>query len=121
MVKIFFSTIKEIKYSLSFVYRVLLFVLISSCSSGPEPLYYKKDSCAFCKMQLIDTKFGAELITEKGKIYKFDDIGCMLDFEQQNLGSCPGTCYRLFESREINKCSNRFSYQMYSSKKPNGK
>lgn len=38
-------------------------------------------------MQLMDTKFGAELITEKGKTYKFDDTGCMLDYEQQNLGT----------------------------------
>lgn len=84
--KFFFEPIKEKKYSLRFVYSVLFLILISSCTSGPEPLYYKKDSCAFCKMQLMDTKFGAELITEKGKIYKFDDTGCMLDFEQQNLG-----------------------------------
>lgn len=28
----------------------------------------------------MDKKFGAELVTRKGKVYKFDDIKCMLAF-----------------------------------------
>jgi copper chaperone NosL len=31
-------------------------------------------------MGVADSKFGGELITGKGKIYKFDDIGCMVRF-----------------------------------------
>jgi len=33
----------------------------------------------------MDKKFGAELVTTKGKVYKFDDINCMLSF--YNSGS----------------------------------
>ena len=69
MVKIFFETKKEKKYSLNFFFILLLIVTVSACKSGPENLEYGKDSCAFCKMQLMDTKYGAELITEKGKVY----------------------------------------------------
>ena len=28
----------------------------------------------------MDRKFGAELVTSKGKIYKFDDINCLFNF-----------------------------------------
>jgi copper chaperone NosL len=31
-------------------------------------------------MTLMDKKFGAELVTQKGKVYKFDDVNCMLNF-----------------------------------------
>lgn len=84
---IFFITKKEKKYSLNFFFILLFIVAISACTSSPKNLEYGKDSCAFCKMQMMDTKYGAELITEKGKVYKFDDVGCMLDFENQNIGT----------------------------------
>jgi len=31
-------------------------------------------------MGVADPKFGSEIITNKGKIYKFDDVGCMIRF-----------------------------------------
>jgi copper chaperone NosL len=31
-------------------------------------------------MTLMDNKFGAELITKKGKVYKFDDMNCFVNF-----------------------------------------
>jgi copper chaperone NosL len=57
---------------------VLLF--LSSCSTKPEPFHAGKDVCHFCKMGITDTRFGGELITKKGKIYKFDDLHCMIGF-----------------------------------------
>lgn len=59
---------------------LLLTLLFSSCTVQPEPLQYGKDVCHFCKMTLMDKKFGAELVTHKGKIYRFDDLNCMLNF-----------------------------------------
>lgn len=58
----------------------LLSITLLSCSSDPEPLQYGEDACHTCKMTLMDRKFGAELVTQKGKIYKFDDVNCMLAF-----------------------------------------
>ena len=31
-------------------------------------------------MTLVDQKFGAELVTTKGKVYKFDDANCFMNF-----------------------------------------
>lgn len=31
-------------------------------------------------MTLVDTKFGAEIVTTKGKIYTFDDANCLINF-----------------------------------------
>ncbi len=70
---------KNLKLSAAMVTVVLLF-FISGCSSQPEPFRYGTDICYLCKMGIADTKFGSELITQKGKVYKFDDVGCMVRF-----------------------------------------
>ena len=31
-------------------------------------------------MTIVDPKFGGEIITKKGKVYKFDDMVCMIQF-----------------------------------------
>ncbi len=56
----------------------LLFFI--SCSTKPEPFQQGKDVCSFCKMDLSDTRYGGELLTKKGRIYKFDDLHCMTAF-----------------------------------------
>ncbi|HPM30591.1 MAG TPA: nitrous oxide reductase accessory protein NosL [Chryseolinea sp.] len=53
-------------------------ILLCSCSVEPTPLVYGKDSCHACKMTLMDKKFGAEIVTTKGKVFKFDDVNCMI-------------------------------------------
>src|SRR6187402_194120 len=59
---------------------VLVAILFLSCSVDPQHLQYGKDACHACKMTLIDKKFGAEIVTAKGKVYKFDDMNCMINF-----------------------------------------
>jgi copper chaperone NosL len=31
-------------------------------------------------MTIVDPKFGGEIITKKGKVYRFDDAACMIHF-----------------------------------------
>jgi len=61
---------------------LVLFAVITivSCGSKPEPINYGHDECEFCRMLITDNKYGAELVTDKGKIYKFDSIECMVEF-----------------------------------------
>jgi len=72
---------------------IMLAVVFWACSIEPEPLIYGKDQCHSCKMTLIDKKFGAELVTTKGKVYKFDDINCLFNF--YNEGSVNKEDFRL--------------------------
>jgi copper chaperone NosL len=59
---------------------VLVCISLVACNAEPEPLRFGKDGCYACKMTLMDTKFGAEVVTSKGKIFKFDDVNCLLKF-----------------------------------------
>ena len=71
----------KIKFNAAFVTSIVsAVVLLSSCSSQPEPFMVGQDNCHTCKMGIIDIKFGSEIITGKGKVYKFDDVACMARF-----------------------------------------
>ena len=59
---------------------LLIAICLLSCSTKPEPFKYGQDNCYFCKMGIMDPKFGGEVITKKSKVYKFDDIICMVRF-----------------------------------------
>jgi copper chaperone NosL len=58
----------------------LVAFILFSCKATPQPFLAGKDNCHFCKMAIADTRFGGELITKKGKIFKFDDIACLRNF-----------------------------------------
>lgn len=58
----------------------MIALLLSSCTTEPQPFAIGKDLCDDCKMTIMDPKFGGELLTKKGRIYKFDDIHCMANF-----------------------------------------
>lgn len=68
------------KYVSSYAGLIMICMSVLSCSTEPEPLNYGTDICTFCKMTLVDNKFGAELVTKKGKVYKFDDLNCFVNY-----------------------------------------
>lgn len=57
---------------------LLSFVTLTSCNVEPEPIEFGKEDCNYCKMKIMDSKFGAEIVTKKGKVFKFDDVNCMV-------------------------------------------
>lgn len=58
-------------------------VMLASCASDPEPISYGKDACDYCRMTIMDPKFGAELVTAKGKVFKYDDVNCMVNHAKE--------------------------------------
>ncbi len=57
--------------------------MVSCAPQGAEPIKLNTDGCEFCKMKIADGKFGAEIITAKGRIYKFDDMHCIIELPQR--------------------------------------
>jgi len=55
----------------------LIIFSISGCSIEPEPIKIGKDNCNFCKMTISDNKYGAEILTKKGRAFKYDDSKCL--------------------------------------------
>ena len=74
---------KKITKAPSFIAPVLLISFIAaSCAAKTESFTYGKDNCYFCKMGIVDPKFGGEVVTKKSKVYKFDDVICMARYLQ---------------------------------------
>ncbi|MCG8326861.1 MAG: nitrous oxide reductase accessory protein NosL [Chitinophagales bacterium] len=60
-----------------------------ACAPSPQPIDYGNDMCHYCKMTIVDQQHAAEVITSKGKAYKFDAIECMVNY----LGEEPEQTY----------------------------
>ena len=91
----FYKRFKAITRKPAIIILLLSSVLFTSCNSSPTPIALGKDNCSYCKMPFSDARFGAELITSKGKIYKFDDAHCLFSFmnESENKNKKNGRIY----------------------------
>lgn len=70
---------------------VFMLLALQSCSAGPQPIRYGRESCDFCKMTIMQKKFANEWVTDKGKVYHFDDVHCLLNFRKTDKSN--GTAY----------------------------
>lgn len=63
-------------------------LLTAACGAHePVPIAYGVESCGYCRMQIIDPRFGAELVTLKGRTVKFDSIECLVAYYKQAAGA----------------------------------
>ena len=63
---------------------LLVLNLLFSCSIEPSKIEYGKDACHYCKMTIVEETHAAQIVTKKGKPYKYDAIECLLnDFENR--------------------------------------
>ncbi|HEX9826116.1 MAG TPA: nitrous oxide reductase accessory protein NosL [Flavobacteriaceae bacterium] len=70
---------KTLKHGLSLTLLLLFF----GCNVSPQPIDYGHDACHFCKMTIVDKVHAAEIVTKKGKIFKFDATECMVNFMKE--------------------------------------
>lgn len=54
-------------------------VFLSGCKPS-KPVSFKPGQyrCEFCRMDIVDMRFKAEILTQKGKVHYFDSIECMM-------------------------------------------
>lgn len=62
-----------------FIIVVITILFTVSCTVGPKPIDYGSDSCHFCSMTIVDRQHAAEIVTKKGKVFKFDAVECMMN------------------------------------------
>jgi copper chaperone NosL len=57
---------------------------INSCGKKEISINYGKADCDFCKMKIMDNKFGVLLFNDKGRKYQFDDMNCFIRYKEEN-------------------------------------
>lgn len=67
------------------LYLILICALLVSCEIAPKPIEYGSDNCQYCKMTIVDRQHASEIVTEKGRAYKFDAIECMINYDKEYL------------------------------------
>ncbi|MFZ0491377.1 MAG: nitrous oxide reductase accessory protein NosL [Salegentibacter sp.] len=63
---------------------IFVLLLFTSCQVGPEPVNYGSDHCQYCSMTIVDKQYASEIVTKKGKVYKFDAIECMVNYHKEH-------------------------------------
>ncbi len=72
--------ITKIKYLIVLITGMALY----ACAPKPAEINYGFDQCVYCRMTIVDPKFGAEIVTDKGRALKFDAIECMVRYDQES-------------------------------------
>ncbi|GLC25238.1 hypothetical protein [Roseisolibacter agri] len=64
---------------------------LAGCAPAvPRAIAYGREACAECRMVAGDPRFGAELVTAKGKLYVFDSIECLAAYTLARGGDARG-------------------------------
>lgn len=76
----YFQSKKELKLtSQATAMLILLSITVISCEVKPQPISFGTDACDFCRMTIVDKQHAAQIVTEKGRAYKYDAIECMMN------------------------------------------
>ncbi len=67
-----------------FVLLFLPVLFLLACNISPQPINYGEDACHYCTMTIVDQQHAAQIVTDKGKAYKFDAIECELNYLKEN-------------------------------------
>ena len=62
-------------YQAAAAMTTLLF--LTSCGVQPAPIEFGTDTCDYCRMTISDEQYGSEIVTKKGRVYKYDAVECL--------------------------------------------
>jgi len=68
-----------------FAVAAILTLTLQACSgTGPQPVTYGSDACDNCKMTIMEKRFTNQWVSDKGKVFRFDDMHCLAEFRKTN-------------------------------------
>lgn len=51
---------------------------VGACGAiGPRAIALNEDQCGYCRMEITDARFGAQVVTRTGKVHVFDAVECL--------------------------------------------
>lgn len=85
-VALFFEIMKTRKMNKGIVASISVMMMLSlvSCAKITPKINFGSENCDYCKMTIMDNRFGVALVTDKGRTYKFDDMNCEEQYVSEN-------------------------------------
>lgn len=68
-----------------FIILGIISTLLISCNVSPQTIEYGADACHYCNMTIVDRQHVSQVVTTKGKAYKYDAVECMVHSIQEEL------------------------------------
>jgi len=77
------------KRALFLLFFYMAIFLIAGCSSQPQTdkppaILYGEDACDECRMIINEERFASAYVTANNEVRRFDDIGCMLRYQEKH-------------------------------------
>jgi len=88
----------------------LLFLLGCQTSKIAPVALAPEDMCAYCKMAISEKRYAAEFVDSEGQAFKFDDIGCMVNFIKNKKSSAKVVAHFVmdFDERQWTKAEGAY-------------
>lgn len=68
------------------VFAIITIMGLHACAVEPQPINFGTDACNYCKMTIVDKMHASEYVSDKGKVYKYDAVECMIhDLQEKNF------------------------------------
>jgi len=82
------------------IYCGFILVIMMACNIEPEPIDYGADACEYCHMTIVDRQHAAEIVTKKGRAYKFDAIECMMNY-MKSMDNAKAGLYLITDYKQL--------------------
>ncbi|PNV76380.1 nitrous oxide reductase accessory protein NosL [Leptospira inadai] len=81
-------------------YSFLIALLLSAGCTKNEPIVPEagREQCQYCSMSIVDFRFHAQFLTQKGRRYYFDSIECLQSYIRENQPTIRSVWVSDFES-----------------------
>jgi copper chaperone NosL len=83
-----------------FFFLCIFSVLLVSCEISPQKIEYGSDACHYCDMTIVDKQHAAQLVSTKGKAFKYDAIECMINSYQDDMKDTEIALFLVADFRE---------------------
>lgn len=83
-----------------FFFLCIFSSLLVSCEISPQKIEYGSDACHYCDMTIVDKQHAAQMVSTKGKAFKYDAIECMINSYQDDMNDTEIALFLVADFRE---------------------
>lgn len=68
-----------------FIILSVVLLFFTACKVEPQKIEFGTDACHYCDMTIVSPQHASQLVTSKGRSYKYDAIECLVHSLQEDF------------------------------------